>query len=239
MTHTLGCDTNHWEGRVDSVAMKASGIKFNIPKMTDFVANTTTGFQDSEFQNTYQGHKEQSLPIGGYHWLQPGVDPTVQARYYLNWYFSYDLDIQPVLDFEDPKFTSPTDYLWRAQVWLNVVEKETGKIPIIYTGSGFMGNFKSEKVGWMVRYPLWLAQYTLLQAPPRVPYPWDNWTLWQFTASGDGRKYGITGKAIDLDYFNGSLDDLYQFLGGKWAVKPTLYKRVMRYLSGDRLKQVR
>src|SRR3990172_126632 len=42
---------------------------------------------------------------------------------------------------------------------------------------------------------------------PLVPRPWSTtdhggWTFWQFTDHGDGYKYGVESKEIDLNYFN-------------------------------------
>lgn len=195
-----GVDTNHWEGAVDSQVMASRGIKFNLAKLTDFGSATKKGFVDSQFDNTYQGHREHGIKIGGWHWLQPGVDPTVQARWYLDNWFKYKMNLPPCLDFEDANFSTPTDYLWRAQVWLDLVEKATGQVPIVYTANWFMNKFDKSKVGWLVKYPLWLAQYTVLQRPPSVPYPWTDWLIWQYTDQGDGRYYGCEGRAIDMDY---------------------------------------
>jgi GH25 family lysozyme M1 (1,4-beta-N-acetylmuramidase) len=45
-----------------------------------------------------------------------------------------------------------------------------------------------------------------------VPKPWESWTFWQYTR--EGKTPGVT-LPVDLDRFNGSLDDLKAL-----AVKP-------------------
>lgn len=213
MARTLGVDTNHWEGKVNSDLMALRGVRFNIAKFSDFVKWTNNGFLDTQFAATYRGHKANGILIGGYHWLQPSSDHEAQARYYLDNAKGYALDIPPVVDFEDEAGRGSSNYLWKAQEWLKIVEQETGRTPILYTASGFIRDFPKEKLGWMVKYPLWLAQYTFAQLPPTVPYPWSNWTFWQYTDKGDGRYYGCESLTIDMDYYNGSYDDLLAYCG--------------------------
>ena len=206
---TQGVDTSHWSGKTDFKVMKSRGVKFNIAKMTDFYYNTKVPFVDSRWGETYKACKEVGILIGGYHWLQPGVDPTVQAQWYLDQYFKTPTDLPPVVDFEDNKYTTVKDYLWRLRTWLEKVELATGRVPIIYTGSGFMAPFiASDQVGWMARYPLWLAHYT---KTPTVPRPWDKFTFWQYSESGDGIFYGTESLHLDMDYFNGTEAELRLF----------------------------
>ena len=40
-----------------------------------------------------------------------------------------------------------------------------------------------------------------------------GWTFWQYTASGDGPAFGAESKAIDVNLFNGSMEDLKKFAG--------------------------
>jgi lysozyme len=53
------------------------------------------------------------------------------------------------------------------------------------------------------RYVLWLAHYT--EQCPALPPPWTRWAFWQYT--DNGQIAGIDG-AVDLDVFDGSLDEL-------------------------------
>lgn len=227
----LGCDTSHWSGEIDFAIMAARGIRFDIAKMTDFRKLSSIGFVDSNWDKTYLGCRDNDILTGGYHWLQPGADPTVQARFYLDQYFKTPTDFPPVLDFEDASFTSASDYAWRAQKWLQVVENETGRVPIVYTGKWFMAKFPKDKVSFLVKYPLWIAQYTVLQLPPSVPYPWDKWSIWQYSATGDGLYYGTSSKAIDLNYCDA---DYFKHIST--VAKPQ--RKYCQYPSGDRLKQV-
>ena len=56
----------------------------------------------------------------------------------------------------------------------------------------------------LARFPVWLAHHTNAAAP-QIAAPWSSWTFWQY--SGNGQAAGVT-LPVDLDRFNGSLDDL-------------------------------
>jgi hypothetical protein len=67
----------------------------------------------------------------------------------------------------------------------------------------------------MGEYPLWVATYPYVMSPfarPYMPSPWTDWTIWQYTDKGDGKKYGVQAKAVDLNYFKGTYNDLLAFL---------------------------
>jgi len=68
---------------------------------------------------------------------------------------------------------------------------------------------------WVKDYPLWLAHYPGQYIPgidPVLPRGWFKWTLWQY--SKKGRVNGVNAN-VDLDVFNGSLEELYQFAGSQ------------------------
>jgi hypothetical protein len=65
--------------------------------------------------------------------------------------------------------------------------------------------------GW-AKYPFWLAWYAN-ESVIKVPKPWTKWTFWQYSGNGNGPQYGSQGLSLDMDYFNGTLDDLKKFAG--------------------------
>ena len=112
-----------------------------------------------------------------------------------------------------------------AEVWLRLVEQETGRKPIVYSGPFFlrdrMADAKGAPPSWASKYMLWIANY--LNHPiqdndlPLQPKGWANWTFWQYSESGmlDGIfNLGRTSlTAVDLNFFRGTLEELYALAG--------------------------
>jgi len=96
-----------------------------------------------------------------------------------------------------------------AQQWLDIVEKRSGRVPIIYLNAGWWKSLMGRTN--FGRYPLWLARYG---PKTEVPPEWTNWTFWQ--CSETWRVPGVTlhgkQKGTDHDRFRGSLDDLKRWI---------------------------
>ena len=106
-------------------------------------------------------------------------------------------EMPPALDVEDTT-TNPKENDIRA--WLEVVESETGKRPAIYSAAWYFDSYFPVRVDWVSNYCLWVASYNNIA--PDLPEEWDEWWLWQYTATGDGPTYGAKSDDIDLNRFN-------------------------------------
>lgn len=90
-----------------------------------------------------------------------------------------------------------------AITWLETVELRLGVTPIVYLSPAFAIEVL-ENTATLARFPVWFAHHTdAIQ--PKLTAPWDSWTFWQY--SGSGTAAGVS-LPVDLDRFNGSLDDL-------------------------------
>ena len=105
----------------------------------------------------------------------------------------------------------------RPKIWLDEVEQAFGRKPVIYSGVSFLETNFSELGGgppaWAKDYPFWLGWYPNQYTPgmsPLMPRGWFNWTFWQYSKTGSLN--GINTK-VNLDIFNGTLDELYKFAG--------------------------
>ena len=87
-----------------------------------------------------------------------------------------------------------------AKIWIDRVRSQLGVEPIVYTNVGMWRWRPATELGTQ---PLWLAHYTT--ECPSIPPPWLRWTFWQYTDAG--RVPGIS-TPVDLDVFDGSLDEL-------------------------------
>jgi GH25 family lysozyme M1 (1,4-beta-N-acetylmuramidase) len=85
-------------------------------------------------------------------------------------------------------------------------------------------------------YPLWVASYGASPAdsshqPGSKNFgcyltPWtnanctQNWSVWQYTSCGIGNKYGVSSERIDLNVFNGGIDQFLAMTSGNWNPQP-------------------
>jgi lysozyme len=200
-----GIDVSHWQGSIDWKQVAESGVKFAFIKATEFFLNKTTFFVDDKFKINVQGAKENEILWGAYHFFRTHIDPVIQAKAFCDTVGNFT-SLPPVMDLElaGKKGTKLNDMVMS---FVTEVERLTKRIPIIYTSGGFWRGYmmynRRLDTDWARIYPLWLAQYTYLC--PAVPYPWAGWEFWQY--SDKGRLPGITTH-VDLDWFNGSLEEL-------------------------------
>ena len=100
----------------------------------------------------------------------------------------------------------------RMRVWLDRIERATGKRPIIYTAAFMSGSVGSG----FSSYPLWVANYGA--TCPTMPAGWSQWKFWQYTSTGSVA--GISG-SVDRNQWNGSLTALVSYVTPvKPPVKP-------------------
>lgn len=123
-----------------------------------------------------------------------------------------------------------------AKAWIDYVQKETGRLTVLYTNKAFYheGLFKMGQT-WQRDYPLWIAQYPyrkyhsdLEKIPlgeswqPSLPAGHTGWLIWQYAANphGLGLRHGIQVSArraryrvdIDVNVFNGDRQKLLNTL---------------------------
>jgi hypothetical protein len=103
---------------------------------------------------------------------------------------------------DDGRFTE------NAQQWMDYVRQESGKPLLIYTNEDLYRK-------WMNKWPLWIAQWrgTGPEATPDLSrIAAEDWKIWQYAVKEKGREYGASSKEIDLDVFNGTLEEMRQWL---------------------------
>lgn len=190
-----GLDVSHYDAKIDFSQVKGAGFEFVFAKCTEGVSSV-----DQFYAQNKQKAKAAGLLFGAYHFFRPGQDAGIQAQNFLKHAQLEKGDLQPVLDWETTHI--PTTDVQRAQIWLGEVEKSCGKKPIIYGGAYTLNPLKLKDS--FKEYPLWLAAYG--SKNPFLPAPWTHFSFHQFTDKGNVP--GIPATDEDMDYFNGSLDQL-------------------------------
>lgn len=183
-----GLDVSHYQGNINWHEVKESGdVAFAFVKVTEGI-----GYIDPMSEQNANALRSLNIPFGNYHFFTPEDDGAAQAHFFLK-HVSKPLVLSPVLDVEIMQSVTTPELRKKVDIWLAIVEAETGCKPIIYTDLSFWEqNFSTG----FERYPLWLAEYQ-----PKLYTPTDlkQWDIWQ--NSDWGTITGIQGK-IDTDELN-------------------------------------
>jgi GH25 family lysozyme M1 (1,4-beta-N-acetylmuramidase) len=205
-TTAQGIDVSDYQGNIDWGAVARSGRVFAYAQVSDGL-----GYRDWSFARNWSGMKAAGLIRGAYQYFEVGEDPVAQANLVINAVGGHlDAgDLPPMLDIESaPAGTSAGTVLWYMQTWANRIQSALGKKPVIYTGSWWW-NPHTGGSGQFGSYPLADSYYS--QNCPNIAAGWATWAFWQYSSSG--RVPGIYDN-VDLDAFNGSLEELRAFAGG-------------------------
>jgi GH25 family lysozyme M1 (1,4-beta-N-acetylmuramidase)/LysM repeat protein len=228
MAYVPGIDVSHWNGNVDWKLVRGDGIRFAFIKATE-----GDSYEDDTFPPNWKGAKSVGMLRGAYHFFHPNIDAKKQADVFVNYVKkSGDLgELPPALDLEAGDGQPNHVIISRAKIWLDRVEAELGERPLIYSSPGFL-KFQFSELGggppaWTKDYDLWIANYEpALWLPPG----WSSWKFWQHSKTGVVN--GIT-ELVDLDWFNGTLDELFDYAGASLP-EPTTYL----VKAGDTLQSI-
>lgn len=216
-----GLDVSDFDGTVDWIRVKQAGYTFAFAKATEGET-----WKAATFPRNWRQMEGVGIIRGAYHFFRPTIDAKAQAKHFLDYVNSVDPigvnDLPPVIDLEH--YPASVEQQWnslskpervqRVKKWIDVIESEINRKPIIYTSYGFWN-------GWMrgVRdfsgYPLWVAHYTP-NPQPLIPHEWDRWTFWQY--SDRAEIPGILESREDVNRFNGSLSDLIAFISNNTVI---------------------
>lgn len=197
----IGIDVSKWNGNWDAHKAKAAGAQFV------FVKSSQACFTDQRFGENWQKAREAGLLRGAYHYLDYTKPALDQAKYFCNLLKEDPGELPAVVDFEqardDSNINMPKSFLRQFVEHL----QSNGQMPIIYTSPAFWKTYGDSSTYWY-QFPLWIANYTL-SAAPIVPPPWLSWEFWQFSKKGPGQLFGSEALDIDVNRFNGSLEELH------------------------------
>lgn len=211
MTTVPGLDVSYWQAEVDWQAVRATGARFVFIKATEGV-----GYTDSTFAEKWAGAKASGLLRGAYFFFHPNQDPLQQAERFIRTVRQREDDgeLPCSIDLEVTDGVSNRKIIAGVKAWLDEVELHLGRKPMIYSGVSFLETNLTDQgqpPSWAKDYALWLGWFPRKFVPgmsPLMPRGWNAWTFWQY--SGKGRIKGIEA-AVDLDVFNGSVEQLTEF----------------------------
>ena len=192
-----GIDISHYQGEVDWKMLKQTR-QGQFPINFVFMKATEGGdFSDDKFVANFDSARAHGFIRGAYHFYNPKTDAHKQADFFIQSVKLEPGDLPPVLDIEK-KGRDVKKLQQDLKVWLRKVESHYGVKPIIYASYKFKTRYLNDSV--FNTYPYWIAHYYV----DSVQYQ-GEWKFWQHTDVGT--LPGIEEK-VDLNIFNGSLQDL-------------------------------
>ena len=184
--YSYGIDISHYQGNINwnEVIKGDSSISFVYCKATEGL-----NLVDRHWKQNRKQLIDLNVPHGAYHFFRPKSSAKEQALFFLSNYQSTQSDLPPVLDAETDE-VSNHDLISAMKIWLEIIEKQTGKRPVIYTSYHMYSTFLKTA---FKDYKFWVANYSYI--PSR--FKDEQIIHWQFTDEGEVN--GIKGN-VDINF---------------------------------------
>lgn len=164
-----------------------------------------------------------------YHYARSDVPPGKQIETYLSAIEGHRVDGNNV-DFEKRNNIGSEKFALNVKFMIDSFTAETNLRSLLYSRSGviqeWMFHFgvdfirRSEYFLWQAQWPFYGWNDALLNIrdpeywQPRLPAGVTDWKLWQYSAdyNGKGSVHGVDSTDVDLDVFNGTVEDMREWL---------------------------
>jgi lysozyme len=200
-----GIDISRYQGDVDFARLRAAGAHFVFIKATEGI-----DYVDPNFARNWARARAAGMPRAAYHFMFWCRTASEQARWFEKNVPNDPDALPPILDVEwnnhsqlCPKKLTPDEAFAKVEVMLDLLERHTGKLPIIYTDIAF---HRDVLAGRHLPNTFWLRS---VAAEPDHRYADRDYTFWQWTQTGT--MPGIRGE-VDRSAFYGTPDDWTVFL---------------------------
>ena len=158
-----------------------------------------TTVRNAYFASDYVNSKKHGYKTGAYHFFSVRTTGKAQGLYFLQNSRYEKGDLPPVLDVE---IDSP-NIVAKAKEWWEIVEERCGVNAIIYTNMHVYTT-------WIKNDPM-LSTRDLWLAKPRGEMPVEpNCLFWQL--SHEGHVWGIIDNMVDINLFNGTQEELQDYI---------------------------
>nr|AUN37576.1 lyzozyme M1 [uncultured bacterium] len=206
-TYIMGVDVSYAQQNVDWAALRSQGVRFGLVKVSD-----GTQIIDNQFLRNWNAMRVNGILRGAYHYFRALQDAQAQVDQVMSLVSLEANDLPLIVDVEGAFNTSATPSQWASGLthWLQQIEQRTGRTPMIYTRASFWNELHLPNSS---RYPLWVANWRSPTSQPILPSDWAKWTFWQYSSPDDTSvQHTGLGVNFDLDFFNGSYDNLLSFI---------------------------
>ncbi|MDX2162304.1 MAG: GH25 family lysozyme [bacterium] len=203
MSTTPGIDVSFWQNAIDWLQVAAAGYRFAAIRST-----VGESYTDPRFAANWDNARKAGLLVTAYHLVRPDKSAVSQMNHFLNVIGTRKADFPLALDIEVTDGQTPAFISTLVRECLQILTTRTGRKPIIYTAKWFWDANLIASPDWS-QYDLWVANYGALT--PALPRDWTTWRFWQYTSQGTVP--GVGSRFTDLNYFNGTPEQLIAYAG--------------------------
>ena len=182
------------------------GVDFHVMRQKSPAVIIRAGqntWTDKCFADHWKRAKEAGLKRGAYWFYDERTAPKRQAEIFAG-----------LLRDDPPEFYAWLDAenylsgLYKGPAgWYDFMEYFKQILPDVkqgvYTGYYYWRErvYRPSWMAYFMQYPLWIALYG---DAPKIPPPWKDCLLWQYTSNGPGAEWGVESRDIDLNYYYGA-----------------------------------
>jgi lysozyme len=205
-------DNNATPQKIDFSKMVSQGADFVIVRAGQNV------WVDEDFAYNWAVAKQAGLPRGSYWFYDDRISPTQQAETFANLTKNDPEELDLWVDLEKTyNGAFPGWQNWK-KFLIRLKELRPNSSIGIYTGYYYIsGKIPLSEYAFFSQFPLWLAWYTTNPDVVKIPAPWTKCLYWQWGTPSWGIAWGCESTEIDMNKFNGTLDDFknrYKLGGG-------------------------
>jgi GH25 family lysozyme M1 (1,4-beta-N-acetylmuramidase) len=247
-----GVDVSQFQGAINWNTLAANGKQFAFVRSSrttlDKDPNFVTNMTNAKAAGVITGPYHRALPLGD---GDAGalVDPVADANRFYNAAKDFIKDgyLRPVLDAEDGATLGKAALNQWWDAFIEEFERLSGVEPIIYANTNYATNLVDASLA--AKHDLWIARWNggnsnqvnpqtdQPETPGGYPNPYgvwnvpigsttpshSSWDFWQYTSNGDGIALGVSSARLDLDVFNGDLEQMRRgfVIGHQWTFTPS------------------
>jgi lysozyme len=231
MDKILGVDVSYWQTNagatrpINFVKAKDSNVKFAFIR-------AHSGYKiDTRFVENWKSAKDAEILRGAYHYaildkttFNGQITDLVKALKSDSGELPIAVDLEKINNQSFLTRTNMIDYVKKFQI---AIKEQLNKNIILYTNPDVLMNYLKPIPDWMLNIDLWIANYTTAEKPYIGQFA--NWKFWQYSNKGVGKDYGVDSASIDLNWFNGSYNDLLIYAGKSPLPEPiTIEQRLTK-----------
>jgi lysozyme len=192
-----GFDISHHQGDINwKELQKVQNAPFPV-RFVFMKASEGGDFSDTTFIRNFDRARQYGFIRGAYHFFNPNTDAVRQADFFIRSVKLEPGDLPPVLDIEKVG-DNELELREGVKTWLRLIERHYRVKPILYASYKFKERYLNDSI--FNTYPYWIAHYYV----DSVRYE-GEWKFWQHT---DGGTLPGIREQVDLNVFNGTLDEL-------------------------------